>query len=124
MDDEYVVAAKKSFEALSLGTIPGIYLVEYFPLLKYLPGWFPGMNHKALVDEYLPHVGNMRDNPYVEVKAALVGVFHASSLRAFRLIRNLGRWESAAVGAHLGHDGGVRFCVFASGCSSVICSWN
>lgn len=97
MDDEYVVAAKKSFEALSLGTIPGIYLVEYFPFLKYLPGWFPGMNHKALVDEYLPHVGNMRDNPYVEVKAALVGVFHASSLRAFRLIRNLGRWESAAV---------------------------
>ena len=72
MDDEYVTYAQRGVEGISQATIPGIYWVEYIPLLKYIPSWVPGTTSRKLADKYLPYVLGMRDKPYNEVKAAMV----------------------------------------------------
>ena len=75
MDDEFVIAAQMAMEGLSKAAVPGAYWVEFLPLLRYLPNWFPGMSFRKLVDEYLPYVSSMREDPYNHVKAAMVGRF-------------------------------------------------
>ncbi|KAF9442056.1 cytochrome P450 [Macrolepiota fuliginosa MF-IS2] len=44
--DPYVERIKESLGAISEATIPGKYLVEMFPMMKYIPSWFPGAGWK------------------------------------------------------------------------------
>jgi len=41
VDDPYTLAAEKGMENLGQGLLPGAFLVDAFPLLKYTPEWFP-----------------------------------------------------------------------------------
>ena len=95
MDDEFVIAAQMAMEGLSKVAIPGAYWVEYFPLLRYLPNWFPGMSFRKLVDEYLPYVSSMREGPYNHVKAAMVGRLIDSTLPVFAATFNLNTSDRA-----------------------------
>ena len=88
MDDEFVVAAQMAMEGLSKAAVPGAYWVEYVPLLKYLPSWFPGMSFRKLVDRYAPYVSCMREDPYKHVKAATVSHFIYATFFIFEAILN------------------------------------
>ncbi|KIJ46941.1 hypothetical protein M422DRAFT_164656 [Sphaerobolus stellatus SS14] len=47
-DDPFLIAPLKHLEYFSEGTLPGGFLVDTFPQLKYLPTWFPGTGfHKT-----------------------------------------------------------------------------
>ncbi|EMD37506.1 hypothetical protein CERSUDRAFT_114146 [Gelatoporia subvermispora B] len=41
-DDEYVAAAEHCLQGFSEAANPGTFWVDFFPLLKYVPEWFPG----------------------------------------------------------------------------------
>ncbi|KAJ7692267.1 cytochrome P450 [Mycena rosella] len=45
-NDPYIKLARESMEGLALGGVPGQYLVDAIPTLKYIPAWLPGAGFK------------------------------------------------------------------------------
>ncbi|KAH8100146.1 CyP450 monooxygenase [Cristinia sonorae] len=71
MDDEYVTLAEIATDGVSQALIPGAWWIEFLPFLKHVPSWVPGTTSKKLAEKYRPHVINMINKPYEEVKVAL-----------------------------------------------------
>ncbi|KAJ7065498.1 cytochrome P450 [Mycena amicta] len=44
--DPYIDMIEEAMHGLSIATIPGAFLVDMFPVLKYVPSWFPGADFK------------------------------------------------------------------------------
>ncbi|KAJ7065509.1 cytochrome P450 [Mycena amicta] len=44
--DPYINMIEEAMHGLSVATIPGAFLVDMFPVLKYVPSWFPGADFK------------------------------------------------------------------------------
>ncbi|KAH8093203.1 CyP450 monooxygenase [Cristinia sonorae] len=76
MDDEYVTLAEIAVDGVSQALVPGAWWVEFLPFLKHVPSWVPGTTSKKLAEKYRPHVINMINKPYEEVKVALVRTSH------------------------------------------------
>ena len=72
MDDQDVISAQIATEGFGRILVPGAFLVEFFPMLRYIPNWVPGTVFKKVAEEYLPYVTRMREKPYADVKAAVV----------------------------------------------------
>ena len=60
-DDPYIKTAEQALEVNSELTIPGAFLVDIIPILKYVPEWFPGANFQrkaALMRKYAAMIRN------------------------------------------------------------------
>lgn len=73
--DEYVTGSEFALEGISKAMIPGFFWIEYLPFLQHLPKWVPGQTWRREVEKYLPVVRKMIDQPFYEVKAAMVRCF-------------------------------------------------
>ncbi|THH33282.1 hypothetical protein EUX98_g930 [Antrodiella citrinella] len=88
MNDEAVVVAQIALEGLSKGAVPGFSWLDYFPLARHIPSWFPGTSSRKLAEKYLPYVRDMKDKPYDEVKANLDKGIAPPSLAASLIEKN------------------------------------
>ncbi|GJJ05838.1 hypothetical protein Clacol_000025 [Clathrus columnatus] len=70
-NDHNVEVAERALELLADMLIPGTYLVDILPFLKYIPSWFPGTTFKQKANELKIHSTAMKDKPFAAVKAAL-----------------------------------------------------
>ncbi|KAK7678448.1 hypothetical protein QCA50_018508 [Cerrena zonata] len=71
-NDDYIVLAEKGVEGFSLATVPGVYWVEYFPILKYIPSWVPGTYSKKMAEYYRPIVESLRNKPFDQIKDGMM----------------------------------------------------
>jgi hypothetical protein len=53
--------------------IPGTYLVDTFPILKYVPSWIPGAGFKRHALECRKQLVSMLETPFAEMKRRMVG---------------------------------------------------
>ncbi|KAF8187616.1 cytochrome P450 [Mycena galopus ATCC 62051] len=67
-DDPYVKLAHEAVRTLSNAGVPGKYLVDSLPILKYVPAWFPGAKFKRDAEEWRKLSGAMADVPLAETK--------------------------------------------------------
>jgi len=44
--DKYITMVEETMDNFSVATVPGAFLVDLFPILRYLPEWFPGAGFK------------------------------------------------------------------------------
>ncbi|KAF9479115.1 cytochrome P450 [Pholiota conissans] len=51
-DDPYILNAEAALYGLAEAGIPGTFLVDFVPLLKYVPSWFPGATFKRKADRW------------------------------------------------------------------------
>ncbi|KAG6327363.1 hypothetical protein ID866_11726 [Astraeus odoratus] len=70
-DDPLVDLAHVANSQLSLSTAPGVYYVDFVPLLKYIPSWLPGAGFKRKSNEYAAVIRDLVEIPYNWVKAEL-----------------------------------------------------
>ena len=70
--DDYVRLAQEAVYGLSVNVVPGVYLAEYFPLLRYIPTWFPGNSLRRSLEYYRPIVKEMRDRPFDKIRQDMV----------------------------------------------------
>lgn len=75
MRDEYVQIAETAMYALSMAQIPGRFLIDFLPFLRYVPSWFPGASFKRFAEHYKPIVDKMIDRPFDAVKKEMVRSF-------------------------------------------------
>ncbi|KAJ7662334.1 cytochrome P450, partial [Mycena rosella] len=88
-DDPYIILAEKAAESFSLAAVPGLYLVDTFPLLKYVPAWMPGAGFKrqAAVGRALARAA--LETPFTETKQQMgagvaPGSFTSDALHAMK----------------------------------------
>ncbi|KAJ7833295.1 cytochrome P450 [Mycena leptocephala] len=67
-NDPYVTLAHKAVQTFSIGAVPGVYLVDTFPILKHIPRWFPGAGFKRQAEEWSKLSRGMLELPFAETK--------------------------------------------------------
>ncbi|KAJ6448362.1 cytochrome P450 [Mycena sanguinolenta] len=67
-DDPYVGLAVKAVHSFAVATVPGLYLVNTFPILKYVPSWFPGAGFKRQAAKWRVLARGMMEMPFAETK--------------------------------------------------------
>ncbi|KAJ7454671.1 cytochrome P450 [Mycena latifolia] len=70
-DDPYLNAAQAAVRAMSMAGVPGRFLVDIIPALKYIPSWFPGAGFKRKAAEWNKLVKHMVDRPFMDAKRAV-----------------------------------------------------
>ena len=59
-------------EQFSLSTVPGVFLVDVLPVLRYVPSWVPGAGFQRKAREWKKTVEDMTSVPYEFVKQRMV----------------------------------------------------
>ncbi|KAL1941769.1 hypothetical protein VTO73DRAFT_6769 [Trametes versicolor] len=70
-DDKYVKMAEDGIEAFSNLLVPGKYLVEQFPVLRFLPKWMPGAQFRRDAADATIVVHGVRDVPWSHTVEAM-----------------------------------------------------
>ncbi|KAI0643941.1 CyP450 monooxygenase [Trametes meyenii] len=75
----YLSIASETMATFAATFVPGKYLVETFPILRFLPPWFPGAQFRRDSEKWRPVVQRLRDVPWnATTKAAREGVARPS----------------------------------------------
>ncbi|KAF9457428.1 cytochrome P450 [Collybia nuda] len=70
-DDPYISNAEEALQGISQAGIPGQFLVDLLPLLKYVPSWMPGANFKRKAAYWKKVNVDMLDKPFEHVKECI-----------------------------------------------------
>ncbi|KAJ7920178.1 cytochrome P450 [Mycena leptocephala] len=68
VNDPYISLAAKTVKSVSNAAVPGRFLVDSLPILKYVPEWFPGAHFKGIAREGKLLSQALRDVPFAEAK--------------------------------------------------------
>ncbi|KAJ7146878.1 cytochrome P450 [Mycena epipterygia] len=68
LNDPYIILAEQAVAAGVQAAVPGRFLVDSIPLLKYVPDWFPGAGFKRLAKEWKKVGRALEDVPFAEAK--------------------------------------------------------
>ncbi|KAL0576517.1 hypothetical protein V5O48_005462 [Marasmius crinis-equi] len=70
-DDPYVALATKALAAVTQAVNHGAFAVDYLPILKYVPSWFPGAEFKRKAKAWAPSAAQVKELPWQWMKQAL-----------------------------------------------------
>lgn len=75
-DDKFLSMAEKCVWVLSnrIASSGGIWPVDIFPFLKYIPAWLPGMGFKRNAKKWKAQMEEFVDKPYELVRDNIVRV--------------------------------------------------
>ncbi|KAF9261942.1 cytochrome P450 [Marasmius fiardii PR-910] len=90
VDDPYVQLADKAMESSREAGIPGSFLVDYIPLLKHIPAWFPGASFKSKAEMWARDAEQLKNDPWMVMKQSMVDgaavpCFSTRSLEKFEI---------------------------------------
>ena len=71
-DDPLIAMAEEAVEAMSELTNAGTFLVDILPILKYVPGWFPGAKFQTKAAMTRTHVEKIRNATFAATKEVMV----------------------------------------------------
>jgi hypothetical protein len=71
-NDPYIATAENAIQPLFIAAIPGTFLVDTFPWLKYVPDWMPFAGFKRKAKEWRKLAMAMVENPYKAGKEKIV----------------------------------------------------
>ena len=72
IDDRYIQTAESALIGLAELFVPGRFLVDSIPLLKYVPTWMPGAGFKRKAKEWKALATEMMDSPFEAAQKAIV----------------------------------------------------
>jgi hypothetical protein len=71
-DDAYIVGIKDVAEGFFEASIPGRFLVDMIPALKYVPKWMPGTSWQRYADYHRKNIYEVKTEPFARVLEATV----------------------------------------------------
>ncbi|KAF9458164.1 cytochrome P450 [Collybia nuda] len=84
-DDPYVKISQDAGYALSNAGSPGSTPVDFFPLLRHFPSWFPGTYYAGFARDNKAMTDNLHEYPFKEVSAQIAEGTAKSSFLATQL---------------------------------------
>ncbi|KAJ7438060.1 cytochrome P450 [Mycena latifolia] len=67
-NNQYIDLAEEAMNGLSVASIPGRFLVDTFPALKYVPSWIPGADFKRMAKKWHKAARELLERPFAHVK--------------------------------------------------------
>ena len=71
-NDPYIKIAEEAVEAVAEFLIPGAFLVDSIPILKYVPEWFPGAKFHGKAAVMRKHAAIMRNTTFAATEELMV----------------------------------------------------
>ena len=71
-DDPLVKLIEEAMRQFSLMSSPGAYMVDSFPIMKYIPSWLPGGGFKHDAKVFRKTLEDTMDTPFQFVKEQMV----------------------------------------------------
>ena len=71
-EDPYILVAEEAGSYVAEAGVPGTFWVDFFPILKYIPSWFPGAGFKRKAARTRALASIMAEKPFHYVKEQLV----------------------------------------------------
>ena len=71
-DDPYISTAEEAADGFNEAGVPGAFLVDTFPILKYVPSRFPGAGFQKKAAHWRAVNESLIENPFRYVKEQLV----------------------------------------------------
>jgi hypothetical protein len=71
-DDPYIKLAEEAVGSISELMIPGAFLVDIIPILKYIPEWFPGARFQSKAAVMRENAGIMRNTTFAATEELMV----------------------------------------------------
>ena len=102
-DDPYISIAEEALKGIAEAGIPGAFWVDFIPILKYVPSWFPGAGFQRKAACWREAVNTMVEKPFRHVQEQLVQVHF---LRAHEFLLNNNsteNWQSDAIRGSKSH---------------------
>ncbi|KAJ6580667.1 cytochrome P450 [Mycena capillaripes] len=99
-DDPYIHIAKEALHGVSVASVPGAFLVDIIPALKYVPEWVPGAGFQRKAREWRKVTRDLMEVPFAEAKRKMVLGTSATSFTSLNL-RNL---DDSKDGAKVGRE--------------------
>ncbi|KAI0796112.1 cytochrome P450 [Abortiporus biennis] len=84
-DDPYVARVDELFDILNGMGDPGGTIIDVFPILRYIPAWFPGAWYAKYARKYRPRVTTIVNEPFNEVKKSIAAGTAEPSFMALHL---------------------------------------
>ena len=78
-DDPYISVAEEVLNGLAEAALPGAFLVDLFPFLRYVPSWFPGAGFQKKAARWREGINTMAERPFRHVEEQLVRFKFGSS---------------------------------------------
>ena len=70
--DPYIKTAEEAKEAIAELLIPGAFLVDIIPILKYVPEWFPGAKFHSKAAMMRKHAAKIRNTTFAATEELMV----------------------------------------------------
>jgi hypothetical protein len=74
-EDPFVNLIEGANTNFNAATVPGAYLVDFFPSLRHLPEWLPGMGFIATARKWAKDTAAMVEVPYAFTKKQMARIF-------------------------------------------------
>jgi len=71
-DDPFIMAAEEGVHPVVAAGVPGAFLVDSIPILKYVPEWVPGAGFKKKAREWNKLARIMVEEPFATTKEMMV----------------------------------------------------
>ncbi|CAL1703243.1 unnamed protein product [Somion occarium] len=107
--NKHLVEAEAWQHGFNQAIQPGHFWVDYLPILKYVPAWFPGASFKRKALRWRQHMYNARDGPFNEAKAALAAGMPVPSIVTDALENMRGSLDEAEQELRTRHSLGTAF---------------
>ena len=73
-DDPYISMTEEALKGVAEAATPGAFWVDFFPILKYVPSWFPGAGFQKKAARWREATNTMAEKPFRYVQEQLVQV--------------------------------------------------
>ena len=71
-NDPYINIAEEAVAAIAELFIPGAFLVDIIPILKYVPEWFPGARFQSTAAMTRKHAARLRNTTFAATEELMV----------------------------------------------------
>jgi hypothetical protein len=71
-NDPYIKVVEEAAHCLAQMAVPGAFLVDVFPILKYVPEWFPGAKFQTTAAMMRKHAVTMRNTTFAHSEELMV----------------------------------------------------
>ena len=72
-NDPYITLAERVVQLGSEAAVPGAFLVDLFPILEYVPSWFPGAGFQKKAAHWNKLNTDLTENTFRTVQEQIVG---------------------------------------------------
>ena len=71
-NDPYIKIAEEAVAANAMLMVPGAFLVDIIPILKYVPEWFPGARFQSIAAITRKHAATIRNTTFAATEELMV----------------------------------------------------